>query len=138
MARSSDFREARMALHDVQQQFLRKGSTDPVSVEAAVKAMNDHLQDLARLVRKRRIWTGVKHAFFFGQLGVDIVLGPLNPAAFGKAAISLGQFSASMMLPDPNRPEQVRAGGALLLVAQDRLGLTVSGERRPRRSRPRR
>jgi hypothetical protein len=120
-----DYRQARADFYSAQQQFIENGKTDLESVTAAVNAVADHLDALQRIARRRRLWNGLRRAFFFTQMATDLLTAPINPIAAGKAAIALGKFTVDERMGNPADPHSVRPGGALLLDAQRRLNLTL-------------
>ncbi len=125
-----DFRAARRALFDARRRFVKKRHTDLPSIETAVEEMTTHLDELHRLVKRRRIWKGVKRGFFFAETVTAVALAP-NPVTIGTATMSVGTYTASERLADP----RADAGSglpeaALLLAGQHELGLDLRGRRR--------
>ncbi len=121
----ADYRQARADFHKAQQRFVNGGKTDFESVNTAVNAVAEHLEALQSIVRRRRIWNGIRRAFFFTQIAADVLTAPINPVAVGKAAIALGKFTVHERLGNPADPHTIRPGGALLLDAHRRLNLTL-------------
>ena len=126
MVQEADYRQARAAFHQAQQRFIKDGKTDIASVTTAVEAMEAQLEKLQRLSKRRRIWKGFRHAFFFTQMAVDLLTATFNPVAASKAAISLGKFTVDEQLGNPASPTYDPLGGALLLDAHHRLNLTLA------------
>ncbi len=131
MVQEDDYRKARSDFHTAQQRFIDNGVTDFVSIKAAVEEMADHLNTMEQMTRKRRIWNGLRRAFYFVGLAYDLITAPINPVAAGKAAISLGKFTIDERLKDTPKWNDVRRGGALLLDAQRRLNLEMKPIEKP-------
>jgi len=108
------YREARKNYHAAQQQFIRDGKTDLISVNQAVEAMNEHLEILHELAQKQKISKVIEHAYFFTQLTTDFVKVPINPVIAGKAVIGIGKFTANHQFGSPANPGNPWTGGALL------------------------
>lgn len=120
-----DYRQARADFHNAQQRFINSGKTDLESITTAVNAVAEHLDALKKITRRRRIWNGIRRAFFFTQIATGVITGPINLVTAGKAAIALGKFTVDERLGNPADPNSVRPGGALLLDAQRRLKITL-------------
>ncbi len=125
VVKNADYRLARAAFHAAQQQFTNAGKTDLESVTTAVDAMEHHLDELEKIVRKERFWNGLRRAFFFTQLATDVATGPGTLVSAGKAAVALGRYTASEKMRNPAAPENLVPGGALLLDARRKLDLTT-------------
>ena len=92
--------------------------------------MSDLVSDLNRATGKQKVWKGFKTLFSFLKVGAQVAacVEPAGAKA-GGAALSVGDFVLDRI--EPRKPgDDVVPVAALLLDAQKRLGLTVTGERR--------
>lgn len=130
VAKSDGYREARAALHTWLKKFLASGETDVVSIEAAVKDMENHLEALRKASARQKLWTGVRRCLFVGKTAAPLAPLPGAMAVAVDGAISVGQYISNDLLsvPNPGVPH-----GALFLDAQNKLGLTIHGDRAPSR-----
>ena len=125
------YREKRKLLYLWQQEFVGSDDlTDAQSIRRAVEHMSDLVGDLNAATGRQRIWKGVKKLFAFLKAGekVGAFIEPAGATALG-AAISVGDFVLDRSKPDIPGDEATPVA-ALLLDAQKRLGLTVTGDRR--------
>jgi hypothetical protein len=125
------YREKRKLLYLWQQEFVGSdGLTDTQSITRAVEHMSDLVSDLNAATRMQGIWRGVKKLFAFLKVGekAGALVQPAGATALG-AAISVGDFVLDRTKPDIPSDEATPVA-ALLLDAQKRLGLTITGDRR--------
>lgn len=126
LAKDPHFQRKRVAYHEWQQKFFNEnGMTDFPSVKLAVEQMNDLLADERSMASKKKLWTGVRRAFFFAQVAVGVAFTPVLPLAIGNAAIAVGAFTATEMLSRMNKDQDISAA-ALLIDAQRKLDLTIN------------
>jgi hypothetical protein len=128
-----NYREQRRAFHGAQLQFMASGHTDFDSVKGAVDAMDESLEALIQITKKRRFRSASRHGFFFMQAAADFVPGGGTVVKGLDAAISVGRYTASDVLQNPTNPQHNGIAGALLVDAQRQLDLTLQGERSSRR-----
>jgi hypothetical protein len=133
LVQHEDWRTARKAYHSGMLQFVEDGQTDYDSVKTAVEKMAEHLEELDKLARRRKIWKGARRVFFFTQLATQTASAPINPFAAAQVAATIGQYTTTEVLGDPASPYGAGPAGALLLDAQRKLGLTLKGARQPPR-----
>ncbi|HEY3008579.1 MAG TPA: hypothetical protein VGJ63_11035 [Micromonosporaceae bacterium] len=119
----ADYRNARVALHDRLRRFTRDGVTDVESLKTAVRELKHASDEVERAVHKRRIWVNARRLFSFSQIVLGAVLTPLSPVAVGLVVAGIGQFTASEMLADPQRPERLVPDVAMLLDVRHELSL---------------
>jgi hypothetical protein len=119
----ADYRNARYELNSRLQEFCRGGFTDQQSVTAAVTKIKKACDELERAVRKRKIWVMSRRLFSFAQIVLGAALTPLSPVAIGLVVAGLGQFTATEMLSDPEKPESRAPDLAMLLDVQHELDL---------------
>jgi hypothetical protein len=123
VTKDTDYRNSRAALNTRMQEFCRGGFTDPESVADAVKKINAACDELERAVRKRKIWVTSRRLFSFAQIVLGAALTPMSPVAIGLVVAGLGQFTATEMLSDPQKPELQAPDLAMLLDVQHELDL---------------
>lgn len=117
------YRNARYELNNRLQEFCRGGFTDHQSVTVAVTKIKAACDELERAVRKRKIWVTSRRIFSFAQIVLGAALTPLSPVAIGLVVAGLGQFTATEMLSDPEKPELRVPDLAMLLDVQRELDL---------------
>jgi hypothetical protein len=105
------------------QKFCRGGFTDRESVTAAVKDIKGACDELERAVRKRKIWVTSRRLFSFAQIVLGAALTPISPVAIGLVIAGLGQFTATEMLSNPEKPQLQAPDLAMLLDVQHELDL---------------
>jgi hypothetical protein len=123
LTKEDNYRNARYALNTRLQKFCRGGFTDHQSVTAAVTEIKEACDELERAVRKRKIWVTSRRLFSFAQIVLGAALAPLSPVAIGLVVAGLGQFTATEMLSDPEKPESQAPDLAMLLDVQHELDL---------------
>ena len=74
-------------------------------------------------MRKRKIWVTSRRLFSFAQIALGAALTPISPLAIGLAVAGLGQFTASEMLADPEKPQLQAPDLAMLLDIRHELDL---------------
>jgi hypothetical protein len=119
----TDYRNARYALNTRLQKFCRGGFTDHQSITTAVTEIKEACDELTHAVRKRKIWVTSRRLFSFAQIALGAALTPLSPIAVGLVVAGLGQFTATEMLSDPEKPESRAPDLAMLLDVQHELNL---------------
>ena len=122
----ADYREARSIYHKSLLRFIRNGKTDYKSIASAVEDMNESLEKIQQITDKKKRWKRLEQIFLFTQVAVDLALATINPFAASKAAITLGKYTISEQLRNPNDPYNVRPHAALFHDVQRRLGLDFS------------
>lgn len=125
LVQHENWRDARRTFHSGLMRFINDGRTDYDAIRSAVTAMASDLEALNKIARRQRFWKGVRRAFFFTQMALQVATAPINPFAVGQVAASMGQFTTSEILGNPASPHQAGAAGALLLDAQKKLSLTM-------------
>jgi hypothetical protein len=123
VSEDADYRNARYELNTRLQKFYRGGFTDHQSVAAAVTTIKAACDELEREVRKRKIWVTSRRLFSFAQIVLGAALTPLSPVAIGLVVAGLGQFTATEMLSDPEKPESRAPDLAMLLDVQHELDM---------------
>jgi hypothetical protein len=123
VAGEADYRNARAVLHERLRKFTRDGVTDAESLTAAVTELKQASDELDRSVRKRQIWVNARRLFSFSQIVLGGVLTPLSRVAVGLVVAGIGQFTASEVLSDPQRPEHLVPDVAMLLDVRHELSL---------------
>jgi len=118
-----EYRNARYELNTRLQKFCRGGFTDDDAVTAAVTEIKGACDELERTVRKRKIWVTSRRLFSFAQIVLGAALTPLSPVAIGLVVVGLGQFTATEMLADPEKPQLRAPDLAMLLDVQHELDL---------------
>jgi hypothetical protein len=125
------YREKRKLLHLWQQEFLDSDNlTDARSIKQAVEHMSDLVRDLNAATGKSKVWKGFKTLFSFLRAGANAgkLIEPVGANALG-ATVSLGEFVLDGAAP--SQPSDVATPVAsLVLDAQERLNLSVTGRRR--------
>lgn len=133
------YREKRKQLYLWQQEFVDSDKlTDAQSIKSAVEQMSDLVRDLNKATGKQKVWKGFKSLFSFLKVGAKVAefVEPAGAKTVG-AAVSVGDFVLDRI--EPRKPgDEATPVAALLLDAQKRLDLTVTGERRSRRYHKRR
>ncbi len=127
----STYRAKRKQLYFWQQEFIGSDNlTDAQSIERAVEHMGDLISDLNAATGKQKVWKGLKRLFSFLKVGekVGAFVEPAGAKVLG-ATISIGDFLLDSIEPQKPGDEAIPVA-ALLLDAQKRLGLTITGERR--------
>lgn len=127
----STYRDKRKLLYYWQQEFVSSDNlTDTQSIERAVEHMSDLVSDLNAATGKQKVWKGLKRLFSFLKVGekVGAFVEPAGAKVLG-ATISIGDFLLDRIEPQKLGDEAIPVA-ALLLDAQKRLGLTITGERR--------
>jgi hypothetical protein len=119
----ADYGNARFLLNIRLQKFCRGGFTDHQSVTAAVKEIKRACDELERAVRKRKIWVTSRRLFSFAQIVLGAALTPISPVAIGLVVAGLGQFTATEMLSDPEKPQLQAPDLAMLLDVKHELDL---------------
>jgi hypothetical protein len=119
------YRNARSLLNTRLQNFCRGGFTDHQSVAAAVEEIKGACDELERAVRKRKIWVTSRRLFSFAQIVLGAALTPISPVAIGLVVAGLGQFTATEMLSDPDKPQLQAPDLAMLLDVQHELDLGI-------------
>jgi hypothetical protein len=129
LVQHEDYRNARRSFHAQMLGFIRDQRTDYDSVKGAIEAMEHQLQEIDRLARRQKRWRLISRAFFFSQVATDVAIAPTNGVSLVHAGMAIGAYTASQALGEPANPYTSIPAGALLHDAQERLGLTLSGER---------
>jgi hypothetical protein len=123
VTKEAEYRNARYELNTRLQKFCRGGFTDHESVTDAVAEIKEACDELQRAVRKRKIWVTSRRLFSFAQIVLGAALTPLSPLAIGLVVVGLGQFTATEMLSDPEKPESRAPDLAMLLDVRHELDL---------------
>ena len=131
VAGDETYREKRKKLYLWQQEFVGSDSmTDPTSIQRGVQEMQDLVRDVNTATKRQSVWKVFKNIFSFLKIGTSAVnlVEPVGAKAFG-SAVSVGDYVLDRF--EPNFPGgEATPAAALLLDAQRRLNLTVTGERR--------
>jgi prepilin-type processing-associated H-X9-DG protein len=109
---------------------LSDNLTDARSIKQAVEHMSDLVRDLNAATGKSKVWKGFKTLFSFLRAGANAgkLIEPVGANALG-ATVSLGEFVLDGAAP--SQPSDVATPVAsLVLDAQERLNLSVTGRRR--------
>jgi hypothetical protein len=122
-ASDADYRTKRTALYLWQQQFIRNGFTDALSIRTAV----DQMQMLVNNLDLQNRWTWVKQVLSFFRLGADVakVAAPFA-AESASAVLSVGDFVVDQALADKEPNLLGKPAAAPILDAQQRLGLKMN------------
>jgi hypothetical protein len=120
---NDDYRNARAALHTRLGDFSRDGFTDLDSLRAAVKAINQDLEDMERAVRNRRIWVRAHRVFSFSQIVFGVLAAPFNPFSVGLVVTGIGEWTTSEFLSDSTNSARKAPDIALLLDVKHELRL---------------
>lgn len=126
LVQQEDWRSARRAYHAGLLEFGAGGKTDFDSVRGAVESMASQVSELRKIAGRRERWRRLRRAFFFMQVASEVPTWPVAPWKAAGTFASIGQFTASEKLGNQSDPALGRAAGALLVEAQDKLGLTMA------------
>jgi len=119
------YRTKRTALYLWQQRFIAQGKTDAVSIKTALKEMRGLVTDL----RKETGWKWLKHVFTFFKGGADVakIAHPVA-AEVGGTLLSIGAYAVDQALGGGEVDALGKPAAALVMDAQKRIGLTLSGK----------
>jgi hypothetical protein len=119
VAADATYRRKRTALYLWQQQFIRNGLTDELSVKTAVNRMGELVEDL----NKETKWKWAKKVLSFFKAGKDVAE-LVNPAAKSVGPfLSVGDYIMDQALGDKESDILGKPAAALVLDVQKRLGL---------------